>query len=207
MPSKRRRPASGRAGDRPGPRPAHLPVPTVDTARQRARLRTVVEPVVAAAGYDLEGLSLKRVGRRQHVRVIVDGDGGVDLDLVADLSRHISAALDAAEKSGDDLIAGEYDLEVSSPGIDRPLTLPRHWRRNVGRLVKVPVDGRALVGRVTVADDDGVELDIDGRPHRYAYGQVGAGRVQIEFNRLTGLADEDIGELDEVDDEEGDDEE
>lgn len=97
--------------------------------------------MVVAAGYDLEDLSVTRAGRRYVVRVIVDGDGGVSLDAVADVSRAVSKALDAAEERGGELISGEYQLEVSSPGVHRPLTLPRHWRRNVGRLVKVTVTG------------------------------------------------------------------
>jgi ribosome maturation factor RimP len=160
--------------------------------------------VVSAAGYDLEALSLKRVGRRHQVRVIIDSDDGVNLDTVAELSRDMSAALDQAEESGGDLVAGEYDLEVSSPGVDRPLTLPRHWRRNIGRLVKVTVGDHSVIGRVTAADESGIELDVEGQPRRLAYAELGPGRVQIEFNRLTELADE---ELDEIDDEEGGDEE
>ncbi|MGW1448381.1 ribosome maturation factor RimP, partial [Micromonospora sp. NPDC002411] len=108
-----------------------------DLAGRRARLREVIEPVVNDAGYDLEDLSVSRAGRRHVVRVMVDADGGIDLDAVADVSRAVSAALDAAEETGGDIVAGEYQLEVSSPGVDRPLTLPRHWRRNVSRLVKV----------------------------------------------------------------------
>jgi ribosome maturation factor RimP len=200
MPQQRRR----HVGERSGARPPRQPAMAADLAGQRSRLQAVVEPVVSAAGYDLEALSLKRVGRRHQVRVIVDSDDALNLDTVADISRDISTALDEAEESGGDLLAGEYDLEVSSPGIDRPLTLPRHWRRNIGRLVKVTVADRAVVGRVTVADDSGVELDVDGQPRRLAYTELGPGRVQIEFNRLTELADD---ELAEIDDEEGGDEE
>jgi ribosome maturation factor RimP len=200
MPQQRRR----HVGERTGARPPRQPAVATDLAGQRSRLQAVVEPVVSAAGYDLEAMSLKRVGRRHQVRVIVDSDDALNLDTVADISRDISAALDEAEESGGDLLAGEYDLEVSSPGIDRPLTLPRHWRRNIGRLVKVTVADRAVVGRVTVADDSGVELDVDGQPRRLAYSELGPGRVQIEFNRLTELADD---ELAEIDDEEGGDEE
>jgi ribosome maturation factor RimP len=200
MPQQRRR----NAGDRNGGRPQRQPVMATDLSAQRSRLQTILEPVISTAGYDLEALSLKRVGRRHQVRVIVDSDEGVNLDAVATLSRDVSAALDEAEESGGDLVAGEYELEVSSPGIDRPLTLPRHWRRNVGRLVKVTVADRSLVGRVTAVDDDGVELDVEGQPRRLEYAELGPGRVQIEFNRLTELPDE---ELDEIDDEEGGDEE
>jgi ribosome maturation factor RimP len=200
MPQQRRR----HAGERTDARPPRRPAATTDLADQRARLRTVVEPVVSAAGYDLEDLSLKRMGRRHQVRVIVDSDEGVNLDTVADLSRDVSTALDEAEESAGELLPGEYELEISSPGIDRPLTLPRHWRRNVGRLVKVTVGDRSVEGRVKAADDSGVELEVEGRPRRLAYPELGPGRVQIEFNRLTELAED---ELEQIDDEEGGDEE
>jgi ribosome maturation factor RimP len=200
MPQQRRR----HAGERTHARPPRQPAVAADLAGQRSRLQAVVEPVVSAAGYDLEALSLKRVGRRHQVRVIVDSDDGVNLDTVAHLSRDISAALDEADEADGDLVGGEYDLEVSSPGIDRPLTLPRHWRRNIGRLVKVTAADRAIVGRITAADGTGIELDVEGQPRRLTYAELGPGRVQIEFNRLTELADD---ELDEIDDEEGGDEE
>ncbi len=92
----------------------------------------MVEPVVGAAGYDLEDLTVSRAGRRHVVRVLVDGDGGLDLDAVADVSRAVSARSTPPRRRGGEIVAGEYQLEVSSPGVDRPLTLPRHWRRNVG---------------------------------------------------------------------------
>ncbi|MGI5215503.1 ribosome maturation factor RimP [Plantactinospora sp. CA-290183] len=131
----------GRATGRPKASSRAPARPRGDAAAHRLRLRAVIEPVVTAAGYDLEDLSVSRAGRRHVVRVIVDRDGGVSLDAVADVSRAVSGALDEAEAAAGDLVAGEYQLEVSSPGVDRPLTLPRHWRRNVGRLVKVTASG------------------------------------------------------------------
>jgi len=92
------------------------------------------------------------------------------------VSRAISAALDEAEEAGGEVLAGEYQLEVGSPGVDRPLTLPRHWRRNVGRLVTV----NGVTGRVTAADDRGIVLD----DREIAYPDLGPGKVQIEFKRL-----------------------
>jgi ribosome maturation factor RimP len=176
-----------------------------DVAARRSRLRAVVEPVVIAAGYDLEDLSLSRAGRRHIVRIIVDGDGGVSLDAVATVSRAVSGALDEAEEIGGELLAGEYQLEVSSPGVDRPLTLPRHWRRNVGRLVRATVAGRQMTGRVVAADDDGVVLDVDGTTAEWNYPDLGPGRVQVEFTRLheAELGDDDV----DVDDEDVEDEE
>jgi ribosome maturation factor RimP len=193
----------GRAGARPGSRPgarrrdeaADRPaVPRVDLAAARARVRAVIEPVVEAAGYDLEEVGLSRAGRRHVVRVLVDADGGVDLDDVAVVSREISAALDAAEESGDEVLPGEYQLEVGSPGVDRPLTLPRHWRRNITRLVAV----NGLTGRVVDVDEDGIVLDVDGTPRVLRFGELGPGRVQIEFKRMD---EADLGDDDEDDDE------
>jgi ribosome maturation factor RimP len=184
----------GRAGARPGNRrgqdaePPRTPAaPRIDVVAARARVRAVIEPVVAAAGYDLEDVNLSRAGRRHIVRVLVDADGGIKLDDVAVVSRAISAALDAAEKSGGELLAGEYQLEVGSPGVDRPLTAPRHWRRNVGRLVAV----NGLTGRVLAADDEGIVLDVDGTQREITHAGLGAGRVQIEFKRMDDAVFED----------------
>lgn len=176
----------------------------------------MIEPVVNGAGYDLEDLSVSRAGRRHVVRVIVDRDGGIDLDAVADVSRAVSTALDAAEEADGDIVAGEYQLEVSSPGVDRPLTLPRHWRRNVGRLVKVtvraaesvpgqrgeqPTGDRQLTARVVGAADDGVQLETDDGRTSWAYAQLGPGRVQVEFTRLAELGEpDDTDEFDDSDD-------
>ncbi len=204
----------GRGDARPAarrsPRAEGRPRPT-RRAVDVSRLREVAAGTVEAAGYDLEGLSVKRVGRRHLVRVTVDGDGGVDLDRAAELARQISARLDAVEEAGRELVPGEYELEVSSPGVDRPLTLPRHWRRSRGRLVEVRIGQRTVRGRVSAADDDGVTLDIDGASRWFSYRDLGQGRVQVEFSRPGEPLDDfdDLGDLDGADgiDDEGDDEE
>jgi len=125
-------------------------------------------------------------GRRSLIRVTVDGDDGIDLDGIATVSRAVSEALDAAEPSGA-AFSGPYVLEVSSPGVDRPLTEPRHWRRGVGRLVCAPVGppGQQVdrTGRILAADEDGLTLEVDGQPHRHGWDEVGNGRIQIEFSR------------------------
>ena len=162
-----------------------------DMVALRTRLRSIVEPLARGGGFDVEDLAVSRVGRRHVVRITVDADGGVSHDQLSDLSRVISAGLDAAESGGDgqhggELIAGSYTLEVSSPGVDRPLTLPRHWRRNVGRLVRVSVDGATVTGRVVAADDAGVTFTVDGQARTVAHDRLGPGRVQVEFARPDG---------------------
>ncbi len=146
------------------------------TDEDRRRVRAVIEPVLNAAGCDLEDLTIQRVGRRHLLRIAVDSDSGVNLDRIADLSRDISARLDEAEAGGDELIPGEYELEVGSRGVDRPLTEPRHWRRNVGRLVQVKAGGRQLTTRITAVDDTGVALEVRVGPAPQARGR-GAART------------------------------
>lgn len=177
----------------------------VDLAGIRGRVRAIIEPAVASAGLDLDALTVTPAGRRLVVRVTVDADDGVSHDELTEVSREISARLDAAEEAGGDLTPDSYTLEVSSPGVDRPLTLPRHWRRNVGRLVKVKAADRSLTGRVTAVDETGVCLDVDGRPVTAAFADLGPGRVQVEFTRL---AEQDFGDGpddDEFDDDDLDD--
>jgi ribosome maturation factor RimP len=146
----------------------------------RQRVREVVEPAITSAGYDLEDVTVTAAGRRSLVRVIVDRDGGVDLDAVADVARVVSDALDAEDPTGD----APYTLEVSSPGVDRALTEARHWRRAAGRLVRAPVrDAADVTGRVIRADDAGVTFDVDGSERTIRYDVLGPGKVQVEFSR------------------------
>jgi ribosome maturation factor RimP len=184
-----------------------------------ARLAGWIEPVVGEAGYDLEELVVTPAGRRSVVRVVVDRDTGVTLDDVAEVSRAVSAVLD--DKDGD-LGRSPYVLEVTSPGVDRPLTEPRHWRRNTGRLVAVAIGPagaqQQVTGRVQTVDDAGVELAVEaaGKPgarrraptaHRVAWADLGAGRVQVEFGRHDGLEDahDQDGDDDAHDHDDGDD--
>ncbi|MGH3648260.1 MAG: ribosome maturation factor RimP [Micromonosporaceae bacterium] len=162
--------------------------------RQKQRLRSVVEPAVTSAGYDLDDLAVSRAGGRSVVRVVVDGEDGVSSDAIADISREVSAALDTAEETEGPISPSGYTLEVSSPGIDRPLTEPRHWRRNRGRLVKVKVDRATRTGRVLAADDAGIRLDVAGEELELPYDRLGPGKVQIEFGRPSPPATRDDGD-------------
>src|SRR5689334_14584452 len=155
------------------------------------RLAGWIEPVIGAAGYDLEELVVTPAGRRSVVRVVVDRDEGVSLDDVAEVSRAVSAVLD--EKDGD-LGRAPYVLEVTSPGVDRPLSEPRHWRRNLGRLVAVTVgadrDREEVTARIAEVGDEGVTLLVEAparpgakkrppTPRTVPWAQLGAGRVQV----------------------------
>ena len=180
----------------------------------REDVRRVADPVVRAAGLDLEDVGISPAGRRSVVRVVVDGDAGVDLDVVAEVSRSVSAALDEADVFG----TQPYVLEVTSPGVDRPLTAPRHWRRALRRLVAVElVDGQTLTGRLVETDSASARVDVDGTVHEIELGQVRNARVQVEFGRVPGgppapggadddadLEDDDDADLE--DDEDADDE-
>lgn len=141
------------------------------------RLRALLAPVAGDAGLDLESVDIRPVGRRRLVLVTVDKDGGVSLDDVAAVSRDISQALDESNALGEQ----PYVLEVSSPGVDRPLTEVRHWRRAVGRLVKVDTADGPVVGRVVSVDADGVDLDVEGHDRRIAFSAVTRARVEVEF--------------------------
>lgn len=144
------------------------------------RLRAVAEPAVTSAGLVLEDLTLTPIGRRRLLRVIVDlapeAVGGVPVDTVAEAARLVSQALDSSNVMGD----APYLLEVSSPGVDRPLTQRRHWSRARGRLVHAGLaDGTQVTGRLSTVDADGVLLG----DRAIAWDALASGRVEIEFNR------------------------
>jgi ribosome maturation factor RimP len=144
------------------------------------RLAEELTSPIAALGLDLEAVDLSSAGKRRILRVAVDKDGGVTLDDVADATREISRVLDETDLMGQQA----YTLEVSSPGTERPLTLPRHWRRNTGRLVKVTFgEGEPLTGRITETDDDGAVLDVNGTERRLEYAEVKKAKIQIEFKK------------------------
>ena len=184
--------------------PASRGAPRTDPTT--SRLAGWIEPVVASAGYDLEELVVSPAGRRSVVRVVVDRDAGVSLDDIAEVSRAVSDVLDTND---DGMGRTPYVLEVTSPGVDRPLTEQRHWRRNTGRLVTVAVGPAGatehVTGRVTAVDDAGVTLAVEAQgkpgakkraptPRSVPWSQLGDGRVQVEFVRSGSGGDEPTAE-------------
>lgn len=148
------------------------------------RLREAVEPI--AAGHDLvvEVADARPRGRSRTVSIVLDladGPGSLGSDLLGQVTREISDALDAA-----DVIDGAYTLEVSSPGTDRPLTQPRHFRRAQRRLVRiVTADGDTLMARVRSADDAGVTLRVVGNDDDMTlpYAEITSAVVEVELRR------------------------
>jgi ribosome maturation factor RimP len=181
------KPGQGSVGSRgTEPRTAqYAPAPDPD------RLTRLLEPVVHALDMDLEGIRVTTAGRRRILRVVVDADGGVSLDDIAIASRELSLKLDKATEMGEQ----PYTLEVSSPGVDRPLTQPRHWQRAIGRLVVAPLKGNgaaAAEGRVMGADESGVTLEHAGEARAFSYADLGPGRVQVEFGHFDDLGNDDV---------------
>jgi ribosome maturation factor RimP len=164
---------------------------TAQPANLGSAIESVVRDAVADVGFDLESLEDVRIGQRWVIRVIVDSDAGVGLDDIAAVSRAVSLALDER----DELMAGPYTLEVTSPGVDRPLTHPRHWRRNRLRLVRATlVAGGELIGRIGDCDDEGVTLLASGSLRRVRYTELSRAVVEVEFrhppaNELAALDD------------------
>lgn len=154
------------------------------------RIEKVLTGPLAELGLDLEAVEITPAGKRRVLRVAVDTDGGLTLDDVASATKVIDHVLEAGGPEGGAQVMGElpYTLEVTSRGVDRPLTLPRHWRRNEGRLVKVArTDGGAeVVGRIGASDEDGVSLEVSGAEVRVVYADIAKALVQIEFNRKHG---------------------
>src|SRR3954453_5746604 len=152
--------------------------PVKDTVRDR--LEAELTDPLRALGLDLEAVEITPAGKRRILRVAVDKDGGGTLDEVAEAARGGNRALDESDVMGEQ----PYTLEVPSRGVDRPLTLPRHWRRNAGRLVKVTfADGRSATGRIIESNEEQVTLEVEGAKQQVAYADVKKALVQVEFNR------------------------
>jgi ribosome maturation factor RimP len=145
-----------------------------------SRLQPIVAEAVTAAGFDLDSFEVQQAGRRQLVKVVVDADDGIGLDEVAEVSRAVAAALDENEH----VLASAYTLEVTSPGLDRPLTQQRHWRRARFRLVKItPVEGAAFLGRVGHAGEDAARVLEGGKIRDVRYADVAKAVMEIEFKQ------------------------
>ena len=149
-------------------------------------------PILSRFALELEAVEIIPAGRRRLLRVVVDGDGpegrGPLLDDLAEASKALSAALDSSTVAGN----GPYTLEVSSRGVSRPLQQPRHWRRNLGRLVAVTTSaGERYTGRIVASSEETAVLEADGQRREIALADVAKALVQVELNRPVADAAED----------------
>lgn len=142
-------------------------------------IRELIAPVLEREGVELVDIELKGPPGRQILRVFIDEEGGITIDRCTQISRMLSDLLDRK-----DPIPGRYTLEVSSPGVDRPLRLPRDFRRNLGRDVRVQVrEGeqvRYLTGQIVAADAT-LRLDVKGEVVELQWENVVEGKIQVRF--------------------------
>ena len=158
---------------------------------KESQIAGVLTPILAQFGLELDALEIIPAGKRRVLRLVVDGDGprgtGPLLDDIAEASKAASAALDRADVTG----SASYVLEVTSRGVSRPLELPRHWRRNAGRLVAVRLsEGDTITGRIVSNSEDGVRLDADGETREVRFADVDRALVQVELNRPSAVRSE-----------------
>lgn len=136
----------------------------------------LVAPLVDKAGLVLEDVQVQTPGKNRFVTIMVDSETGLNLDQVTDISRLVGETMDKAPFMGDT----PYTLEVTTPGVDRPLTAPRHFKKNVDRLVKITKnDGTQVKGRISSADENSVTLDNAS----INYSEIKRAIIEIEFNR------------------------
>lgn len=146
-----------------------------------------ITPALQKAGYFLEDVNLVSPGQHRIVTVIVDGESALNLDQVTVASKLVSELLDEATFMGET----PFTLEVTSPGIDRPLTLPRHFAKNIDRLLKVTKsDGVVITGRILSNTDNDLTLSVtekkDVKEVVISLGDIKRAQVEIEFNRKEG---------------------
>ena len=144
-------------------------------------LTELLTPAVTQAGFVLEEVTVTPVGKRRLVAVVVDcEDRNPSLDEVTVVSKEVSAILDNYTQMGE----MPFTLEVTTPGIDRPLTQGRHWKKNVGRLVKItPKTGEKYIGRIASVNDNAVTIEIKGKESEISFAEISRAQIEVEFNR------------------------
>ena len=144
-------------------------------------LTELLTPAVTQAGFVLEEVTVTPVGKRRLVAVVVDcEDRNPSLDEVTVVSKEVSAILDNYTQMGE----MPFTLEVTTPGIDRPLTLGRQWKKNIGRLVKItPKTGEKYIGRIASVKDNAVTIEIKGKESEISFAEISRAQIEVEFNR------------------------
>ncbi|MGX2947823.1 ribosome maturation factor RimP [Frederiksenia canicola] len=146
------------------------------------KLQDLVLDSIEAMGFELVGIECQRAGRFLTVRLYIDKEGGVTIDDCSDVSRQVSAIFDV-----EDPITDKYNLEVSSPGLDRPLFTLEHFQRFVERDVvihlRIPMlDRRKWQGKLVAIEGDLITLNVEGSPQTFAFGNIQKANLVPVFN-------------------------
>ena len=144
-------------------------------------VRAAAEPILSSLGLELVDVEIVGSGRARTLRLTIDREGGIDLDTLAEANKPLSDALDAV-----DAVPGPYTLELSSPGLERPLRRPAEFRRFVGTTISVkshdPVSGaRRHRGLLVDVDDGGIGIEVDGELRRFSYDAIASARTVFEW--------------------------
>jgi len=144
-------------------------------------LTELLSPVITKAGFVLEEVTVTPVGKRRLVAVVIDReDTNPSLDEVTVVSKEVSAILDNYSQMGE----MPFTLEVTTPGIDKPLALPRHWKKNIGRLVKItPKQGEKYVARIQGFADNQITLELKNQNLIVSLSDIAKAQIEVEFNR------------------------
>ncbi len=144
-------------------------------------LTELLGPVISRAGFVLEEITVTPVGKRRLVAVVIDREeSNPSLDEVTVLSKEVSAILDNYSQMGE----MPFTLEVTTPGIDKPLVLPRHWKKNIGRLVKItPTQGEKYIARIQSFADNKVTLESKNESSVISLSDIAKAQIEVEFNR------------------------
>lgn len=146
------------------------------------RLKELIEQVASDLDFELVDYDLFQAGNGKLLRIFIDKEGGVNIQDCSKLSRELGAVLDL-----EDILPFAYTLEVSSPGVDRPLKSVRDFQRQIGRLLKIqlsevdPVLGRKILGQLKSADESGILLDLDDNELSLSYDRILSAKVEIQF--------------------------
>jgi ribosome maturation factor RimP len=146
-----------------------------------SNLTELLNPAVTRAGFVLEEVSVTPVGKRRLISVVVDCENrNPSLDEVTVVSKEVSSILDTYSQLGE----MPFTLEVTTPGIDRPLTELRHWKKNLGRLVKItPHSGEKYVARIKEVLPREVVLELKNQESKVHFSDIARAQIEVEFNR------------------------
>ena len=144
---------------------------------KKEEISAVITPAIEALGFYLEDLTITSAGRRSMLTVIVDSDTHLSLDQVTAATKAITEIVEGIQSLGQT----PFTLEVTSPGIDRPLSKPRHWHKNIDRLVKVVLlDGNVITGRIKSSNQEGAEVD----DKSIVFSRIKRATLEVEFKQV-----------------------